>query len=668
MSHKVGVKLSTKLTLITALLITLTVLISIFITLYFGNQIANDSVSKKLNGSHLIQQEFNQQKLRQLELVSLVVASDPAFTAYVAQTIFDLENNQQADIASIADLLLERKQQFGFDVAIIASAEGQQIARSDQAMATPRNLTEIQLMKTALDALLPVSGYWSDGERIYQAAVVPLARGRNLIGFLITGLIVNDQLANDIAKLSGTEVMILSEKEQSFRPIASTLDIDLNKALIDQLNQLSSANQFKAGEKFNLKLNELDLANQFDLLTQLKDQQIYLLNGVSVDQTLAPFIKLRNILLLAGIAIILISLLMARLFVNRSLAPLSKMSAATRQISYGNYSAVLPTKVGRDLADFNGSINQLVQTLRGRDALASHMIELSKKSHHAVDKLHNPTKVLIEPGKIINNRFEIIKSLGVGGMGAVFQAFDQELDEVVALKVLKTKQANESDINQFKDEIKVARRISHPNVVRIHDFGQLANNVFISMEYVQGYTLEQLLKFTKKLRPLAAKHAALHICEGLKAAHESGVIHKDLKPANIIVELDSSIKLMDFGIASIDNIISGQRSNAMVGGTAAYIAPEQALGKGSDERTDIYSLGVLLMEMFIGQRPFYATNDQDLMIKHVNEEPLPISYQWADAPKDLEKLIQDCLAKEPKDRPQSVQVVLSRLKQIQFNN
>jgi serine/threonine-protein kinase len=668
MSNKVGMKLSTKLTLITALLITLTVLVSIFITLYFGNQIANESVSKKLNGSHLIQQEFNQQKLRQLELVSLVVASDPAFTAYVAQTIFDLENDQQADIASIADLLLERKQQFGFDVAIIASAEGQQIARSDQAMATPRNLTEIQLMKTAMDALLPVSGYWSDGERIYQAAVVPLARGRNLIGFLITGLIVNDQLANDIAKLSGTEVMILSEKEQSFRPIASTLDIDLNKALIDQLNQLSSANQFKAGEKFNLKLNELDLANQFDLLTQLKDQQIYLLNGVSVDQTLAPFIKLRNILLLAGIAIILISLLMARLFVNRSLAPLSKMSAATRQISYGNYSAVLPTKVGRDLADFNGSINQLVQTLRGRDALASHMIELSKKSHHAVDKLHNPTKVLIEPGKIINNRFEIIKSLGVGGMGAVFQAFDQELDEVVALKVLKTKQANESDINQFKDEIKVARRISHPNVVRIHDFGQLANNVFISMEYVQGYTLEQLLKFTKKLRPLAAKHAALHICEGLKAAHESGVIHKDLKPANIIVELDSSIKLMDFGIASIDNIISGQRSNAMVGGTAAYIAPEQALGKGSDERTDIYSLGVLLMEMFIGQRPFYATNDQDLMMKHVNEEPLPISYQWADAPKDLEKLIQDCLAKEPKDRPQSVQVVLSRLKQIQFNN
>jgi HAMP domain-containing protein len=661
MSQQTGLKLSTKLTLITALLITLSVIIAVFVTFYFGNQMADDSIEEKLNNSHLIQDEFKEQKLKQLELVSLVVASDPAFVAYVAQTIFDLENDSNADIASIADLLLERKQQYGFDVAIIASAEGQQIARSDQSMAAPRNLNDIQLMNTAMEALLPVSGYWSDSQNYYQAAVVPLSRGRNLIGFLITGLIINDQLANDIAKLSGTEVMILDRSQGNYSSLGSTMDLSMNESMIARLNEISAASQ-----RQNLTVNQQNLAVDINLLAELGNHELYILNGASIDQTLAPFYQTRNFLLISGIAAIILASLLARFFVNQSLAPLSQMSSATRQISYGDYTAKFPQSVGRDLDDLSGSINQLVQNLRGRDALASHMIELSKKSTYAKDKANKPTKVIIEPGKVINNRFEIIANIGTGGMGAVFQAYDQELEEVVALKVLKAKQAQQSDIAQFKDEIKVARRISHPNVVRIHDFGQLADNVFISMEFVQGYTLEQLLKYAKKLRPQAAKHAALHICEGLKAAHKSGVIHKDLKPANIIVELDTSIKLMDFGIASIDDVISGQRSSHLVGGTAAYMAPEQATGNGADERSDIYALGILLMEMFIGQRPFYATNEEDLMMKHVNEEPLPISNQWADAPKPLEALIIQCLAKNPNNRPQSVQEVLAQLKMIGF--
>lgn len=665
MAKQSGIKLSSKLMLTTGFLILLTVAVSIFITLYFGNKIANENIEKKLNSSQLIQQEFNQQKLRQLELVSMVVASDPAFVAYVAQTIFDLENNEQADIASIADLLLERKQQYGFEVAIIISADGQQIARSDQAMAAPKNLASDPLMETAIDQLLPVSGYWTDSKQLYQAAVVPLSRGRNLIGFLLTGLVVDDVLANDIARLSGTEVSVLSRSANQFSGIATTLDLDKNANLIQRLNEIDSN---KVTQQHNISLSELNLATRLNELSQLNETEYYIFNGVSVNEAMAPFIKTRNLLLVAGLGIVVLALIIARLFVNQSLSPLNKISEATRQVSYGNYSAKFPKNVGADMADLSGSINQLVQSLRGKDALASHMVELSKKSHHEVDKIHNPAKVLVEPGKVINQRFEVIKNIGVGGMGAVFKAFDKELEEVVALKLLKTQQATDNDVAQFKDEIKVARRISHPNVVRIHDFGQIKQNVYISMEFVQGYTLEQILKYAKKLRPAAAKHAAIHICSGLIAAHEAGVVHKDLKPANIIVELDSSIKLMDFGIASIDTLITGNQSNAMVGGTAAYIAPEQALGKGGDERTDIYALGVLLMELFIGQRPFYGSDDEDLMMKHVNEKPLPISTQWADAPKALEQLILSCLAKEPKDRPQTVQAVLSDLKRIDFNN
>ncbi len=661
MNNKNEINLSTKLILMTAFLMMLAIFISVFITLYYGNQIAQESISKKLMSSQLIQQQLNEQKLRQLELVSLLVASDPAFVAYVAQTIFDLENNEQADIASIADLLLERQQQYSFDVAFIVSADGQQIARSDQAMSAPRDLSSEPLMLAAMKDLLPVNGYWFDQETIYQAAIVPLARGRNLIGFLITGLAINDQLSNDFAKLSGTEVVILSENNQQFSALASTLDLDNNNDLMTQLNQQQN---IPTENQFNLLINDLSLAIKLTQLTSLNETDYHVLNGVSVTQTMAPFIHTRNILVAVGLGIIILSLLIARMFVKQSLSPLRQISASTRQISHGNYAATFPQKVGGDLNELSDSVTQLAQNLRGRDALAAHMIELSKKSF----KPGNAEKVIIEPGKVINKRFEVIKNIGIGGMGAVFQAYDRELEEVVALKVLKTKASDQEAITQFKDEIKIARRISHPNVVRIHDLGQLSSQVFISMEYVQGYTLEQILKYAKKLRPLAAKHAAMHICEGLHAAHSAGVVHKDLKPANIIIELDSSIKLMDFGIADIDSVISTSQSNAVVSGTAAYIAPEQAMGKGADERTDIYALGVLLMEMFIGQRPFYGVNDEDLMMKHVNEEPLPISLQWADAPKELEHLIQNCLAKSPSDRPQSVQLILNQLKQIKFKN
>jgi len=661
MSGVLNMKLSTKLTLMTAFLMVLTIITSIFVTLYYGNKIAEESISKKLNSSQLIQQQLNQQKLTQLELVSLLVASDPAFVAYVAQTIFDLENNEQADIASIADLLLERQQQYSFDVAFIVSADGQQIARSDRAMSAPRDLSSEPLMLAAMKDLMPVNGYWFDQEMVYQAAVVPLARGRNLIGFLITGLAINDQLSNDLAKLTGTEVVILKENNKQFSSLASTLDLDNNNDLITKLNQQQN---LPIEDQFNLVINELNLANKLSQLTTINNNNYYFLNGISITQTMAPYIHTRNILIAIGISIVLLSLLIAKMFVNQSLSPLNKISASTRQVALGNYAATFPQKVGGDLNELSESVTQLAENLRGKDALAGHMIEMSKKSY----KPTHSEKVIIEPGKVINKRFEVLKNIGIGGMGAVFKAFDRELEEVVAMKVLKTKTANQEEIAQFKDEIKIARRISHPNVVRIHDLGQLSNKVFISMEYVQGYTLEQILKYAKKLRPLAAKHAAIHICEGLQAAHDAGVVHKDLKPANIIVELDSSIKLMDFGIADIDSVISSSQSSDVISGTAAYIAPEQAMGKGSDERTDIYSLGILLMEMFIGQRPFYGTNDEELMVKHVEETPLPISLQWADAPKELERLINSCLAKSPKDRPQSVQLILNQLKQIKFKN
>lgn len=397
-----------------------------------------------------------------------------------------------------------------------------------------------------------------------------------------------------------------------------------------------------------------------------ENHNLYYFNAVASDVILAPFNKTRNALLWVGAIMIFMAFIMAAWIVRTTLAPLRKISQATQAMAAGEYRAEFPEKVGSDLTILNNSINALANDIRGRESLARHMVQLSKQSPKSMTT--HLKKDLIEPGKVIGKRFEILQSIGVGGMGAVFKAKDRELNEVVALKVLKNRQQSDQAVEQLKDEIRMARRISHPNVVRIHDFGQIGDKVFISMEFVQGFTLHQIIKHAGKMRPFAARHAAIHICRGLSAAHEAGVIHRDLKPDNIIIELDTSVKLMDFGIASVDNAISRVNKEQEIGGTMAYISPEQARGHGADERSDIYSLGVMLMEMFVGKKPFYEKDPEQLMLKHVSEKPAEITDYWSDAPSQLNALIMSCLAKNPADRPQSVKVVLQSLKTIQFSN
>ena len=657
---KHGLKLSTKLTWSVIGLITLTVVISIVVTLYFGQNMAQKSIQEKLNSSQLIQDEFVTQKARQLELVTLLVASDPAFVAYVAQSLFQLnDNNAEIDTSSIADLLIERKQQYGFDMAMVATVDGQLVARSDQPTAPRRELNQKPLMARAMTELIPVSGFWQEGQKFYQAAVVPLARGSNLVGFLITATEVNNALAADMKQLTGTDVAIVYNQSGTVSIVAGTFHLNQNEAIKSNLSQDSVSNRQTIRE-------QLIDDNQYQskMSPMAEKLGLYYFNAVASEVILAPFMQTRDALLLVGGLMILMALGVAAWVVRNTLIPLRRISRATQSMAEGDYRTDFPDKVGSDLTVLNTSVIALANDIRGRESLARHMVQLSKQSQKNIaPKLK---KDLIEPGKIIGQRFEILQSIGVGGMGAVFKARDRELNEVVALKVLKNRQHTDQTVEQLKDEIRMARRISHPNVVRIHDFGQIGQKVFISMEYVQGFTLHQIIKHAGKMRPFAARHAAIHICRGLSAAHEAGVIHRDLKPDNIIIELDTSVKLMDFGIASVDNAVSRVNKEQEVGGTMAYISPEQAQGHGADERSDIYSLGAMLMEMFVGKRPFYEKDIEQLMMKHVSEKPASISDFWADAPTELDALIQACLAKKPADRPQSVQTVLQSLKSISF--
>jgi HAMP domain-containing protein len=266
----------------------------------------------------------------------------------------------------------------------------------------------------------------------------------------------------------------------------------------------------------------------------------------------------------------------------------------------------------------------------------------------------------ISPGALLGQRFEVLSVLGAGGMGIVYNARDRELDDLVALKMLKRDLwGDRSQLDRLKSEIKLARKITHPNVLRTYDFGEIDGVPYISMEYVRGVTLRYMLDQTRRLPYSAGLRLAKQLCAGLGAAHAVGVLHRDIKPENLILEPTGNAKLMDFGIARpIDRLSPGQTQAGFLVGTPQYLAPEVLQGKEADPRSDLYSCGIVLYEIFAGVLPFEGPTAMEVMVKHMREEPAPPSSHWPEIPKPLETAILRCLEKDPDRRYRAVAELL----------
>lgn len=240
-------------------------------------------------------------------------------------------------------------------------------------------------------------------------------------------------------------------------------------------------------------------------------------------------------------------------------------------------------------------------------------------------------------------------------MGVVYKARDLELDDVVALKMVRPSALLDYEqLERLKSEIKLARKITHPNVLRTFDFGEIDGLPYLSMEYVRGLTLRYLLRQAGRVPYSAALRIARQLVAGLAAAHEVGVLHRDIKPENLILEASGNAKLMDFGIARpIQRTAPGQTRPGMFVGTPHYSAPEQISGDDVDARADIYSCGVVLCEMFCGQLPFTGANTMEVYVAQTTQEPLKPSAMWPGIPPVLEATILRAIQRSPMDRFQT---------------
>ena len=261
-------------------------------------------------------------------------------------------------------------------------------------------------------------------------------------------------------------------------------------------------------------------------------------------------------------------------------------------------------------------------------------------------------------GVLLVGRYEVLRPIGRGGMGRVYKARDRVLDDDVAIKVLRHELVQDPEMaRRFMSEIKLARKVSHPNVCRIHDYGEDSGLLFISMEYIDGQGLKERLQATPSVEE--AFEVVLQIARGLAAVHGHGIIHRDFKASNIMLTRGGVVKLMDFGIAKdafADT--TGVTREGQVMGTPEYMSPEQAGGLKLDFRSDIYSLGCVVFEIFTGDAPFRGSSALATLYKHVQEEP---RLDHPGLPQSLRPVLACALAKEPEERYASVAEFLTAL-------
>ena len=262
---------------------------------------------------------------------------------------------------------------------------------------------------------------------------------------------------------------------------------------------------------------------------------------------------------------------------------------------------------------------------------------------------------MLQVGDVLGGRYEILQMLGQGGMGAVYKALDREVDRFVALKLIRPELAsNPSILARFKQELVLSQQVTHRNVIRIYDLGDADGLKFITMEFVEGQDLRTLVLERTKFPPEEAVEIIRQVCAALEAAHDAGIIHRDLKPQNIMEDTSGRILLMDFGLARTLDGDKMTQTGAMVG-TMDYMSPEQALGKDLDQRSDLFTLGLILYELLTGATPFKAESAIASLVMRTQQQATRLVDVDKNIPATLSNIVAKCLEKDVAKRYQSVE-------------
>lgn len=685
-----GLSLGARLFLAFGLLLALAVGGAMLVTILLVRDKATEEVRSSLASSQSVQRYFREQRARQIELIAELVASDPYFGSYVGEAL--AAEDSELAMRSVDDLLQQSRNEFNLDLAMVLDPDGSVLARTDRVAVVSDRSIERTLVRQARETLAPATGLWAGERALYQASVQPIARARTVVGFLVAGIAIDDELANDVKRVSGADVAYLGLPPQ-WQVMATTLDVAATDRLIEQLADPASESSADGGREIELG-GDRWILQRSPLLDAAGIQAGTAVALTSLDRELAAYREIPLLVLLTGLASIGIALLLSYLISQRILRPVRTLIEAAESAVQGNYRRDVATDGGDEIGRLARAFDSLLSTLREKQDMEDYMVDMARhaplhggaasegsaaqaSAGHTTRHI-GPVQSRPEPARStgaelarragaereLGNRYRLLSEIGRGAMGVVYRAEDRELNEIVAIKMLKSESVDAERLEQLKVELKLARKITHPNVLRTYDFGMADGSPFISMEYVDGMTLRELMSHRGRLPYGAALRIARQLCAGLSAVHDVGVLHRDIKPGNILLEPRGNAKLMDFGIArpSLAPIDTGAVD--LIAGTPEYLSPEQLLGKPPDQRSDIYALGVVFEELFTGGMPFKGENVMQAAAARVTQLPIPPSKYWPNIPVALEAVIVRCLAREPADRFQDVEGLIVALAEL----
>lgn len=666
--------LTQKILVFTGLLVVALVVTTVAYTSLEADRLAHETIQQALRETRDVWQTFQADRYNKLRLGIRVLGNDPAFKAMVEGT----------DQATILDTLAERNAELKADFFIAADPDGLVVARTDRPSAQGEDLSADPLVQKPLDGE-EAATVWRQQGRLFHAVSVPMTTGPDLKGVLIAGYGINEALANDIRKLTHSEVAFLTHAPGQPAQLSVSSLGPKEPALRTTLAAIPAATD----EPF-----ELDLAGErhVAVLVPLKAAtgevvgSMVALRSLAVE--MAAFRKFRTSLLLVSGVVMALALVLAYLAASRITGPVRRLVGLVERARDGSYAGKVAVGTSDEIGALARSFNQLLAELREKEQMIGFLREGMTVQRKGSGVTSSPppagadaataetrsvraaTASTLTRGAVFAGRYEVLEPVGRGGMGVVFRARDRQLDEVVALKVLREDALEEDDtlLGRFKQELKLARRITHRNVLRTHDFGEAEGTAYISMEYLEGVTLKDLVR-SKGALPLAVGlRIARHMCQGLEAAHAQGVVHRDVKPQNMLILPETGeLKIMDFGIARVSEVggdLAGLTTDGSVLGTPDYMPPEQASGAQADFRSDIYSLGVVLFEMFTGQLPFTGEKLVQVVLGHIQKRPPSPRALNPQLPEGLEAVILRCMEKKPSARYQRVAEVLRDLEAV----
>jgi serine/threonine-protein kinase len=718
-AERPSVPLVFKLFLSTAVLIVIVVGISIGVTVERADRIAHATVDESIASAAKLFREFEHQRLERLTLSAQIVGSDSNFVAYIQKNLGTWNDApgetglatavapQPLDLVSILDQLSQRKESFGSDLLMLLDDHGRVVARTDDPAVTSARgedlYEETPLVRNIVDdASIDRSlGVLITGNRMYHAAVVPIATGANRvrIGYLVNAYAIDDAFATRIADSTRAGVMFLA----SPKLISNTLVARSTNAPTVHVEQLRDIGQvFQSGR--SLPTTNVQVDRSAYVVTGEPLFAAHLTVGAAVfvrslDRELLPFRQIEHALFAGGGAALLLALVFSWLGAKRITRPIVELTAMAQAVTSGNYDVDPPQGGSDEVGILSRSFAQMIGSLRDKAALEELYEAMAMRSHErqaadteavsplgnlGTDSAANAATILLGsasgpapsaphaeafgPGEIFANRYRIEQMIGRGGMGVVYKALDTELDEVVALKTLPRTvlQRSPEEVERFKREIRLARKITHRNVVRTYDYGEASGVYFISMEFVRGYTLADCLGDAPdhRMPPRVAIGTARQICRGLQAAHEQGIVHRDIKPQNVLIDHKGEVKLMDFGVARLTESTEALTAVGLIIGTPHYMSPEQVRGEQLDARADIYSMGVLLYQMLSGRLPFDAQALTAVLAAHLTEQPQPLVSP--DIGDRLNAIVMRCLEKDLKERYADAGELLAALDRVQM--